>query len=165
MAQKEIIKGYVDGSFKPNASITRAEFATLLARAFEIETTETTAPFKDVTLNKWYASPISAIYGAGITSGLPDGTFGVNKLITNEEISTLLYRCLEVKGIKLSTSEKGAFADENAISAYAKEAVLALQAMNIVQGKPNGQFGPKETTTRAQVAVLLDRILTEMNNK
>lgn len=162
MASKGIIKGYADGTFKPNASITRGEFATLLARAFNLETTSAISPFKDVTTDKWYAESILALYEAGITSGRADGTFGAGAPITNEEISAMIARTITVLNLTLpETNTAGiTFTDSKQISSYAKEAVTMLTKYGILSGKPDGSFGPKLTTTRAQVAVILDRIFT-----
>lgn len=160
MASKGIIKGYEDGTFKPNASITRGEFATLLARAFEIKGEMKHNPFNDVQAGKWYTEGIIALYEAGITSGRADGSFGVNDAITNEEISAMLYRTLNVLKMDLvDVNEQGiSFKDEAKISSYAKEAVQALSKKGIVNGKPDGTLGPKDSTSRAQVAVMLDRV-------
>lgn len=160
MASKGIIKGYEDGTFKPNASITRGEFATLLARAFEIKGEMKHNPFNDVQAGKWYTEGIIALYESGITSGRADGSFGVNDAITNEEISAMLYRTLTVLKMDLiDVNEQSInFKDEAKISNYAKEAVQALSKKGIVNGKPDGTFGPKDSTSRAQVAVMLDRI-------
>ncbi len=162
MASKGIIKGYADGSFKPNASITRGEFATLLARAFDLKATMRANPFTDVAKDKWYTESILALYEAGITSGRADGSFGVNAPITNEEISTMIARTITALHITLpETNAAGiTFTDEMQISSYAKEAVTMLTKLGILSGKPDGSFGPKLTTTRAQVAVMLDRIFT-----
>lgn len=164
MASRGIIKGYADGSFKPSASITRGEFATLLARAFEMKQTDSQQPFKDVASDKWYTEGITALYQMGITSGRPDGTFGVNELITNEEISTMLYRAINVLKLELTTENtlSTEFTDHTQISHYAKEAVEALRQMGIISGNPDGSFKPKSSTSRAQVAVMLERIFNRI---
>lgn len=162
MASKGIIKGYADGSFKPNASITRGEFATLLARAFSLDKVSEVNPFKDVAADKWYTDSILALYHAGITSGRADGTFGVNAPITNEEISAMLYRAITVLNMNISEVNPSGmtFTDQDAISNYAKEAVQNLVKMGIISGQPDGSFAPKNSTSRAQVAVMLDRVFT-----
>ena len=164
MSSKGIIKGYTDGSFKPNAAITRAEFAALLARAFKMEYLADKNPFSDVQQDKWYTESVLALYEAGIISGRTDGTFGVQDLITNEEISTMLYRTLKVLNMEMKESDTVGiqFVDATKISAYAKEAVESLVKMGIIYGRPDGSFGPQDSTSRAQVAVMLERILIRL---
>ncbi|MBE6023739.1 MAG: S-layer homology domain-containing protein [Cellulosilyticum sp.] len=162
MAKQGVIKGYVDGSFRPSVKITRGEFATLLARAFNLQQTIVTNPFKDVEHGKWYTESVLALYEKGIVNGRLDGTFGVNDLITNEDICTMIYRTIEV--LKLNFSESNPtgiqFTDNNQISSYAKEAVMKLTKIGIIIGRPDGSFGPQQSTIRAQVAVILERLLT-----
>lgn len=162
MVNKGVIKGYADGTFKPNASITRGEFATLLARAFNLTSSNQNNPFADVNSEKWYADGVLALYEAGITSGRPDGTFGVNAPITNEEICAMLYRTITVLNMNIAESNTAGinFTDDAKISNYAKEAVTSLVKMGIISGQPDGSFGPKSSTSRAQVAVMLDRVFT-----
>lgn len=162
MASKGIIKGYADGSFKPSASITRGEFATLLARAFGLDKISEVNPFKDVAADKWYTDGIVALYHAGITSGRADGTFGVNAPITNEEISAMLYRTITALNMNMSEINPSGmtFTDHDKISPYAKEAIQNLVKMGIISGQPDGSFGAKNSTSRAQVAVMLNRVFT-----
>ena len=164
MANKGVIKGYEDGSFKPSATITRGEFAALLARAFDIQNTGSTSPFKDVQTDKWYTDSIVALHNSGIVTGRADGTFGVSEAITNEEICTMIYRTLQALQIQVpETNPSGIqFTDENNISSYAKAAVSALTKAEVIKGQPDGSFGPKSSTIRAQVAVMLDRLLTSL---
>ncbi len=161
MVNKGIIKGYDDGTFRPNATITRGEFATLLARVLNLDTTGVINSFTDVKADAWYTDGILALYKAGITTGRPDGTFGVNLPITNEEISTMLYRGITSQQINIETDNKvsGTFTDSVSISGYAKEAVEGLAKMGIINGRPDGSFGPKSSTSRAQVAVMLERVM------
>ena len=161
MVKKGVIKGYVDGTFKPNASITRGEFAALLARTFKLERIGQNYPFIDVLEDKWYTDSIVALYELGITKGRQDSTFGVNEWITNEEICTMLNRTITVLQLKLvETNPSGiTFTDNHQISSYAKQAVHALTKLGVVVGRPDGSFGPQASTIRAQVAVMLERLL------
>lgn len=164
MVEKGIIKGYEDHTFRPNASITRGEFATLLARAFKIEAKNGQSPFDDVIQGKWYTDGILALYEAGITSGKAKGKFGVYDLITNEEMATMLNRTIKYIGAEMRESgvESVTFTDQSQISGYAQEAVLFLSQRGIIKGNPDGSYGPKHSATRAQVAVLLERLFNRV---
>lgn len=87
-----IITGYPDGTFRPNAAITRAEFAAIAAR-FDSNGDKTTAKFSDIATH-WAKNEISIAYNNGWITGYPDGTFGPQRDITRAETMTLVNRVL-----------------------------------------------------------------------
>ena len=87
-----IITGYPDGTFRPNAAITRAEFAAIAAR-FDSNGDKTTAKFSDIATH-WGKDEISIAYNNGWITGYPDGTFGPQRDITRAETMTLVNRVL-----------------------------------------------------------------------
>ena len=87
-----IITGYPDGTFRPNAAITRAEFAAIAAR-FDHDGDKTAAKFSDIA-NHWAKDEISIAYNNGWINGYPDGTFGPQRDITRAETMTLVNRVL-----------------------------------------------------------------------
>ena len=87
-----IITGYPDGTFRPNAAITRAEFAAIAAR-FDSDGDKTAAKFSDIA-NHWAKDEISIAYNNGWITGYPDGTFGPQRDITRAETMTLVNRVL-----------------------------------------------------------------------
>ena len=87
-----IITGYPDGTFRPNAAITRAEFAAIAAR-FDHDGDKTAAKFSDIA-SHWAKDEISIAYNNGWITGYPDGTFGPQRDITRAETMTLVNRVL-----------------------------------------------------------------------
>ena len=87
-----IITGYPDGTFRPNAAITRAEFAAIAAR-FDHDGDKTAAKFSDIATH-WAKDEISIAYNNGWITGYPDGTFGPQRDITRAETMTLVNRVL-----------------------------------------------------------------------
>ena len=87
-----IITGYPDGTFRPNAAITRAEFAAIAAR-FDHDGDKTTAKFSDIATH-WAKDEISIAYNNGWINGYPNGTFGPQRDITRAETMTLVNRVL-----------------------------------------------------------------------
>lgn len=160
MASKGILQGYNDGTFKPNNDISRGEIAAVLSRAFDFESTVNKSIFKDVETGKWYVPYVQAMYEHGITTGMPDGTFGVGKSITNEDFAVMINRILKAKGIVLEVvrAEYVAFKDHVQISDYAQDAIKELYQLGILSGSA-GEIKPKELVTRAQVATIIDRVL------
>ena len=90
-----IITGYPDGTFRPNAYITRAEFAAIAAR-FDTDGDKTLAAFSDIA-NHWAKDEISVAYNNGWVDGYPGGTFGPQRNITRAETVTLVNRVLNRK--------------------------------------------------------------------
>ena len=95
LASMEIVKGYEDGSFRPNAPITRAEFGAIATRFFA-ETGATYVPgtFTDVTGDEWYANAIQDAVNLGLIGGYPDGTVRPNNNITRAEACAIVNRTL-----------------------------------------------------------------------
>ena len=88
-----IINGYEDGTFQPNASITRAEFTAIATRFFDY-TAEYDGSFNDVSRSAWYADCVQAAVDMGLVDGYPDGGFHPNSNITRAEAVTIVNRVL-----------------------------------------------------------------------
>lgn len=95
LASMEIVKGYEDGTFRPNAPITRAEFGAIATRFFA-ETGATYEPgtFSDVTGDEWYANAIQDAVNLGLIGGYEDGTVRPNNNITRAEACAIVNRTL-----------------------------------------------------------------------
>lgn len=113
MQQFGIITGYADGSFRPDASVTRAEFAAIASR-FE-RLTEGTKSFSDVPGSHWAAKYINFAATRGWVNGYADGTFRPNNSITRAEVAAVTCRLLERNAdqsyIRSHLSELRAFTD------------------------------------------------------
>lgn len=97
--------------------------------------------------------------GRGILKGYEDGTFGPSKQITRAEFAAVVARAFGFEGAA-ATSPTSPFKDADTISSFAQDAVKELYEAGIISGMPDGTYKPKDSTTRAQVAVIMDRILT-----
>ena len=102
-ADKEYISGYNDGTFKPDSSITRAEFAAILAKARSIGPLENNK-FSDVKDTHWAAQYINALNLRGIISGYEDGTFKPDNTITRAEAVTMINRVLGNNGTETAVN-------------------------------------------------------------
>jgi hypothetical protein len=161
LTTKGILKGYEDGLFKPNSNITRIEFVSVIAEAFNLNTEEVKLPFKDTDNAAWYAGKLMALYTNNLINGLPDGTFGVSTDITNQDIAVILDRVIQTQNLNLvPVTTEITLTDLEDVSSYAKSAVTNLHMLGIVNGDTNHKFNPKAKSTRAQVAVMIDRLLT-----
>ena len=154
-----IISGYTDGSFKPNKKITRAEFATMLAKSIKKEASSIVdINYEDVKPKDWFYAPVRKLVSFGILSN--EGKFYPNKLITRELAIKWLASTIDYK-TKLSLINN--YSDEKDI--VNKEAFEKLLELNILSGYPNNTLKPKNLITRAEAAKLFYTYMSIVNEK
>ena len=164
LAAKGIIQGKTETLFAPNAEITRAEFAVLLARSLELPLKDYEGTFSDVNESKkWAFAAVEAAARAGIVNGTADGKFNPDAPIKREEIAAMVIRAIEYKDKEkladLDTPEN--FKDHGSIGAFAIDSVYKAAALGVILGN-DGQFKPKNNATRAEAAVMLYRALVKL---
>ncbi|WP_171056287.1 hemoblobin-interacting domain-containing protein [Paenibacillus sinopodophylli] len=149
-----IVTGYPNGTFKPNHSITRAEFVVMLANAFKLQGNEAELTFADSSkIGTWARKAVSLAVQEGIISGYEDGSFRPNAAITREEMAVMIAKAL---GKSSDANAVIGFADERDIALWARGSVAYVKEAGIVNGKGDNRFAPQDHTTRAEaVAVLL----------
>ena len=157
MAKQNIVSGVGDGKFEPDREITRAEFCTIVCRAFDINNNDAGNVFTDVESGSWYEKYVNAAAKAGIVKGA-DGYFRPDDNINREEIASIMMNILKYKNYELNDTEATLFADEDEISDWAKEAVEKLSGLGLLKGKDNG-FKPKDNATRAEAATVIERLI------
>lgn len=151
-----VISGYTDGTFRPDALITRGEFIKLITDGMNVNITGTaTISFTDVTPDKWVYPYVQRLASVGGIYGYEDGSCGVDKNISREEATVFIERVLKIKNTTFIEAETEGFVDEGDIADYAKEAVKNLSAAEIISGFDDGRFLPKENLTRAQAATII----------
>ena len=156
LAEKGIIKGTSETTFAPAKNITRADFALLLVRAFEKES-DNTENFADVSESDYFAKELAVARNTGLVGGIGDNKYAPKNAITRQDMMLIVYRALKSEGVEFETGEVE-YEDFADVPDYAKEAVSALIGAGLVNGK-NNLIAPKDNTTRAEVAVLLKRVL------
>lgn len=151
LAENFILNGYLDGTFKPEANITRGEFAKIIVSATDTLDISASSSFSDVSSDDWYYYYVSSAYKEGFIKGYPDGTFRPDDYITRADICTIVSRCLGSP-----TSLSGVtFDDDFLIPSYAKIPVYALVKLGIINGMGDGKFAPTAFATRAQTAKII----------
>ncbi|MBQ6698986.1 MAG: S-layer homology domain-containing protein [Oscillospiraceae bacterium] len=166
LAADGIIKGTSASEFSPATNITRADFAILLVRAFNL-TSDNAENFADVAASDYFASELAIARNSGIVNGIGDNKFAPRNTITRQDMMVIVYRALnslplEGKVAPQATDEVlSQYPDYSTVASYAREAVSALISAGLVNGK-SGRIAPLEYTTRAEVAVLLKRVLDSM---
>lgn len=159
MASKGIINGKSQGEFDPSASITRAEFSTLVSRALKLDVnSEKELPFTDVKEDLWYFESVKAMYENGLVNGKSETTFDPEGNITREEIAKITGQVLENSSYKKQDKNVlDKFNDKENISNWAEEGSAITIHNNLMVGN-DGNFMPKEKATRAEIAVVLYRL-------
>jgi hypothetical protein len=152
---KGYVKGFHDGSFKPNHDISRIEFIVLINRAFGFTETEA-IDFKDVKENDWFYREVSKAKKAGYITGQNDGAFKPNAKITRQEAAVILSRLFKLHGSS-NTEVFAALKDVNSIPSWSQDAISAVVSKGYMQGLPDKSFSPSKTMTRAEAIVALDR--------
>lgn len=156
-------KGYMTGvdstHFAPLDNVTRATVVTVLWRMEGKPAASAPSGFSDVAAGDWYAQSIAWAKEKGIADGNGKGGFDPDKNVTRQELAVLLTRYDEYKGVKLAEGALNLFNDANQISSWAKEGMQHAIGMGWLEGS-NGKIDPNGLASRAQLAVLLDRMAT-----
>lgn len=156
-------KGYMTGvdstHFAPLDNVTRATVVTVLWRMEGKPAASALSGFSDVAAGDWYAQSIAWAKEKGIADGNGKGGFDPDKNVTRQELAVLLTRYDEYKGVKLAEGALNLFNDANQISSWAKEGMQHAIGMGWLEGS-NGKIDPNGLASRAQLAVLLDRMAT-----
>ena len=153
-AANKIVGGYEDGSYKPEANVTRAEFAAMINRAFGYELLSSSLPFSDIQSNDWFYHDMNVAFSMGYMTGYEDGTIGPSVTLTREVAFSVLARIMNVEA---TASFATGFADASHIANWAYSSVVAMEAAGYAGGWDGG-FHPQENMTRAQIAQALTNI-------
>ncbi|WP_158289287.1 hemoblobin-interacting domain-containing protein [Paenibacillus flagellatus] len=152
-AQAGIVSGYPDGSFKPNAAVTRAEFTVMLARAWKLQDEARSLPFSDSQqIGAWARASVAQAVASGIIEGFDDGSFRPDAEITRAEVAVMIAKALK---LPIDPNVSTSFADDQAIPTWAKGALAALAKRGVMNGKGANEFDPAGKATRAEAVTVL----------
>lgn len=149
LVQSGAISGYPDATFKPDNIITRAEFTTVLVKAFRLPIA-VGRNFND-TASHWAEKNIATAYAAGIINGYSDSSFGPDDPISREQLAVMIVKAAKIN----KASTENTFTDGGNVSAWAKDALNAVNQAGIMKGYPNGTFNPQGKVTRAETAAVI----------
>ena len=161
--QHDIMNGVSDTKFAPETKMTRAMFVTVLYRleGSPDVTGMATPPFTDIGAKNfdWAYNAIVWAYNTGVTKGTSATTFAPGVAISRQEIVTMFYRYAGSPAV----SGSPIFGDSSVISSWARDAVQWAKSFGVVNGYPNGNFGPVDATTRGQMAAMIHRYMQLTN--
>jgi len=158
-----LFQGTAQNQFSPRQGMTRAMFAQVLANHRGTNVSDFTAfgvsSFNDVSTDAWYFGAVEWATQVRIIQGVGNRNFAPNELITREQMALMLYRYANIMNLDLPQNFSTVFADQGDISYWSRNGVTAIQRAGIITGRPDGNFDPRATATRAEVATLFARFL------
>lgn len=164
MASKGIVNGVTATEFRPGASVSRADFALLLVRTMDLQG-EAGEAFSDVAADAYYADAVAVLRGMGIATGSGDNKFRPGDAIARQDMMVLIAKALAYadKAVPAPAEPLSGFTDAGSVAAYARDSVAGLIDAGLVNGS-NQQIHPKAWTTRAETAVLMQRLYNYFYN-
>jgi len=164
LSDRGVIRGFPDGTFRPNEAVTRAQFAAMVRQAFDKSPVRNAINFRDVPSNYWAYSAIQEAYTTGFLSGYPNNVFNPGQNIPREQVLVSLSSGLNYSVNGSSTTAVSVYRDASSISSYAVSGVAAATQKQIVVNYPNVEFlNPNRSATRAEVAAFIYQALVSNN--
>ncbi|WP_028593085.1 S-layer homology domain-containing protein [Paenibacillus assamensis] len=162
LASKGIVKGKAGGKFEPDTLITRAEFTSMLVKAFYALDKTATESFSDVQSPQWHHPYIASSEKKDIVKGYPDGTFKPDKTIAREEMIAIGARYLHEKKNYFYPSNPDVylnqFEDKKTISNWAKRTMALAVKQRLIDVPANKQIKAREAVTRGEATRMLYRL-------
>ena len=149
------MRGDIEGNLRPNDPITRAEFVTIVNRAFGYETMNG-YPFTDVDVRDWYSDDVDISYTEGYIAGTSETTFSPEASITREEAAVILARNLMLQP---AVGEDTSFSDSRQLGEWSRGYVATAARYQLLTGYSDGSFRPKNPITRGEAAILMTRAI------
>lgn len=161
--RKDILTAKGNRTFAPGETVTRGDFAKYLIRALDLEVmtdrNQMVENFADVPEDADYYREVRVGKTLGILRGTGDNSFNPEEPITRQDLLVICARGLrEAFKATGNLDDLGIFTDASAIAGYAQNDVALMSAMDVVEGNEDGTLNPEGHTTRAEAAVIMQRI-------
>ncbi|MGG0170409.1 glycosyl hydrolase family 18 protein [Paenibacillus dokdonensis] len=151
-----LLKGYPDGSMRPDQALTRAELMALINRYFHF-TAEKAVTFPDLKTGQWQYAEAARALQAGYIAGYQDGMFHPDQIVSREEAAVMLANVLKAGAVNDSELLKQ-FKDSANVSAWSRQALASLIQQGKLGGYEDGTLRPKSPFTRAEGVALISRL-------
>lgn len=161
--ENRLMEGTTKTTFSPYRTLTRATVVTILYRVEGEPAVTEASGFEDVGEGQWFTDAIAWAKTAGIVNGTTETKFNPNGAVTREQIAAILYRyCGDYLGQDVSASAKlESYSDFGSISNFAQTPLSWAVATDLIKGVTQDRLAPGGNATRAQVAILMTRLLKE----
>lgn len=158
---RSIMSGVSASAFSPSQSTSRGMIVTMLHR-LEGSPAALPAAFQDVSAGAYYASPVAWASASGIVTGISTGVFSPDTAITREQLAAILYRFAQYKGLDTAAqADLSVFPDASTVSPYAAGSMSWAVGAGLINGS-GGRLDPRGNATRAQVAVIFQRLCVNL---
>ena len=147
------LNGYMDGTFRPDDNMTRAEAAQMFYNLLNDKDVAITVSFSDVASDAWYAEAVNTLASLGMITGVGDNKYEPDRSITRAEFTAIAMRFAD-----LATGGENVFSDV-AEDAWYHDYVVGSIQYGWITGYPDGTFRPENTITRAEVTTIVNRML------
>lgn len=167
MGARMVVSGTDGGRYDPDRSITRAEFAAILVRALGLGQSPGKSTFSDVSSADWFYSSVSTAADYNLITGHSNGRFAPTDYITRDQAMAILSRAMTLTKLSINLTDKeittvlSKFTDNSSISAYARTGAAVCIKAGIVTGKEGKLLAPKANVSRAEVAIMAERLLKQ----
>lgn len=158
LTEKEVISGDGSGNFDPQSNVTREQFLKMLMVAANVETEEAENTFDDISEDDWFKPYVLKAKNFGIVNGISETSFGISSNITRQDMAVMISRTIEKLEISVYDADAEDFADEEKISDYAKDAVVFMKSIGLIEGY-NNEFRPLDNLTRAEATKVISEFL------
>jgi parallel beta-helix repeat protein len=163
LAKRDIISGFPDGTFKPDAPVTRAEFAALINKAYTPKAVQPAVNFSDVPSSFWGFSAIKTASEGGFMAGYPGGVFRPQENIPRVQIVVAIANGIGYGRQPADLNLLTKLTDGASVPDYAKNSVAAASQRSILVNYPtNANFAPNRQATRAEVAAMIYQSLVDL---
>ncbi len=165
-AEKEIISGYADGTFRPTRPLTNAQFAVMLSRAFFPE--EAGALRMQTEKRPWYWPDVKALHNHHILTGTalaaePDWSAAAGRDISRYDVAQMMYNILRDQGqtttLEQRAEARAKISDWGSVHSNYRMAVSTCYALGLLNGEKDGRFHGATAMNRAQGCVVLNRLV------
>ena len=147
-------------TFSPDAPITRSTVITTLWRMEGAPESTAASTFSDAAANSWYTAALAWAQSAGIAAGDGQGHFRPDSLVTRQELAVFLFRYAAYRGEPAAEGVLGLYTDAKSVSAWAEDGMRHAVGAGLITGTGPNKLEPGGTASRAQLAVILDRLAT-----
>ena len=154
-----IMNGTTDTTFSPDEQVTRGMVVTVLWRLAGSPAAAAATTFPDVEDWYYYAPAVAWAQAAGVAAGLGDGTFDGGSIVTREQLSVFLYRYSQYAGHELANGVLDLYSDVDSVHDWAREGMAHAVGAGLITGTDEGNLEPAGPATRAQLAVILQRLM------
>jgi len=167
MGSRLVVSGVGNDLYNPDQAITRAEFAAIMVRAMGLKENRGAKPFSDVRSSDWYSGAVRTALDYELINGYEDGTFRPQQQITREQAMVVIARAMEVTGLKNQLPAQDSnkilqsYDDAKQVSLWARDSVADVLQAGIITGRSNSQLAPQAFISRAEVAMIIQRLLQQ----